>query len=204
MTTLSERNEIAAFVLEEVADCLNGFGPDTKDTREDLRKRAQSLRQSPPPVPASCDHEWISNTSTGPSWCAKCGKNWRRDSAPPGEVGLMARGRYDDAASAPSGREAGPVPPVPAEGKVELYRRVVRASIRAVEYERDTAAEAVLAAARKVSLNSCRIIREADGDLQTILDPGEVGRFSRVCADSLHELHEALSSFDSSRGVNNG
>jgi hypothetical protein len=115
MTTLSERNEIAAFVLEEVADCLNGFGPDTKDTREDLRKRAQSLRQSPPPPTA--------------------------------------------------------------EGKVELYRQVLRNTdsyVRStVSYERDTAAEAVIEAARGV----------LDGDSEGAIN-----------------LQDALSSFDSSRG----
>jgi hypothetical protein len=47
MTTLSERNEIAAFVLEEVAEL---WADENSAFEISLRKRAQSLRQSPPPT----------------------------------------------------------------------------------------------------------------------------------------------------------
>jgi hypothetical protein len=129
MTTLSERNEIKAEVLEEVADLFNtivkvygGVGITSVELSRsiwiDATERAQSLRQSRPPT---------------------------------------------------------------AEGKVELYRQVLRNTdsyVRStVSYERDTAAEAVIEAARGV----------LDGDSEGAIN-----------------LQDALSSFDSSRGVNNG
>jgi hypothetical protein len=124
MTTPSERNEIKAEVLEELASVVDGtINKRTLPTeqwhlqvvmRDHLRERAQSLRQSPVPT---------------------------------------------------------------AEGKVELYRQVLRNTdsyVRStVSYERDTAAEAVIEAARGV----------LDGDSEGAIN-----------------LQDALSSFDSSRG----
>jgi hypothetical protein len=128
MTTLSERNEIAAFVLEEVARAT-AVADALHHLPSVLHERAQSLRQSPVPT---------------------------------------------------------------AEGKVELYRLtgttcLGRTQPHAPVYERDTAAEAVIEAARIVVSQ---------------IDDSDAGRINPRPHDWRQKLVSALSAYD--RGVNNG